>query len=268
MKEYIFAVDDVPGVLQTLHDAIAEALPDAEILDFRRGQDALAAVTERGLRPSVVFSDIQMPDMNGLQLATAVRTASPNTRIIFVTAYTDYALEAWRRHTHGYLLKPVTAEDIREAVSHLPAPPESEPERLTVRCFGHFEVFYRGEPVIFARKQSKELLALLIDREGAACTAEEAIAALWEDETDMQAAKGRLRKLLSDLRATLHGIGMDDVLIRERRQVAVRRTRLDCDYYRLLEGDPSAVNAYRGEYMIDYSWAEMTAGRLHFKFNE
>ena len=161
---------------------------------------------------------------------------------------------------------PVTAEDIRETLEHLHlASPPAPRDKLCVRCFGHFEVFWHDEPVIFTRRQSKELLAFLVDREGAACTSEQIAAALWENESDMQAAGIRIRKLISDLRSTLMEIGMEDVLIRERRQIAVRRSMIDCDYWRMLEGDMAAVNAYRGEYMPEYSWAELTAGRLVFR---
>ena len=66
-------------------------------------------------------------------------------------------------------------------------------------------------------------------------------------------------------RNRLRKISMEDLLIRERRQLALRREMVDCDYYRMLSGDMSAVNAYGGEYMVDYSWAELTSGRLHFQ---
>ena len=261
----VFVIDDEPALLETLHEAVADVLPRAAILDFRRGREALAAVTELGERPDLVFSDIRMPDLDGLRLATEIKAASPDTRIIFTTAYSEYAMEAWKRHVNGYLLKPVTAADIREALADVPLPAEEEPDKLRIVCFGHFEVYFRGKPVIFERRQSKELLAFLVDREGAACTAEEIISHMWENETDLQAAKTRIRRLISDLKATLQGIGMDDVLIRTRRQIAIRRDRVDCDYYRMLEGDPAAINAWHGEYMVDYCWAEMTTGRLYFR---
>jgi two-component SAPR family response regulator len=88
---------------------------------------------------------------------------------------------------------------------------------------------------------------------------------LWEDDGDMKAAKSRIRLILHDLRATLREIGMEDILIRERRQLAVRRDLVDCDYYRMLEGDMEAVNAFDGTYMPEYSWAEPTTGRLYFR---
>ena len=263
----IFAIDDEPDVLEALREAIAEAAPGAEILTFTRGQEALKAITEQGISPDLVFSDIRMPGMDGLQLAAAMKKAAPDARTVFITVSSQYALEAWKLHVHGYLMKPVTAEDIRDTLDNLHMPPAPvPPDKLRVQCFGHFEVFWHDRPVIFMRKQSKELFAFLIDREGAACTSEEIAAALWENESDMRAAGERIRKIISDLKKTFQEIGAEDVLIRQRRQVAVRRDLIDCDYYRMLEGDMTAVNAYRGEYMADYSWAELTAGRMHFQY--
>ena len=145
-------------------------------------------------------------------------------------------------------------------------PPLDLPERgkLYVRCFGHFEVFWEDRPLRFQRHKTKELLAFLIDRRGAFCSAEEAIAGLWEEEYDLKAAKHRLRNLSSDLRQTLRGIGQESLLLHQRNQLAILPERIDCDYYRMLEGDMDAVNAYAGAYMEQYSWAEPTAGRLWF----
>lgn len=262
----IYAIDDEPAMLAELHDAIAEAEPGAEIVDFETAPEVLAALDGQEQKPDVVFSDIRLPGMDGLNLAVQVRKRSPGTKIVFVTGYAQYALDAYSRHVNGYILKPAEPGKIREELDALGLPRAvSEPEdKLRVQCFGHFEVFYHGEPVIFQRRQSKELFAFLIDCEGRACTAEEIASALWENDGDLKAAKGRIRLILHDLRASLREIGMEDVLIRERRQIAIRRELVDCDYYRMLDGDMSAVNAFSGVYMRDYSWAELTNGYLHF----
>lgn len=261
----IFAIDDEPKALGLLHDAIEEAEPEAEIADFAEGGAALAAIRERGMTPDVVFSDVELPEMTGLQFAVELKKLSPETKIVFATGFPKYAAEAFRLHVSGYIVKPVYADRIREELDQLKLPPaEAQADKLQVRCFGHFEVFWHGEPVIFQRKQSKELLAFLIDREGRACTAEEIAAALWEDGGDIKAAKSRIRLILHDLRATLREIGMEDILIRERRQLAIARDRVDCDYYRMLKGEITAINAFGGAYMTEYSWAELTTGRLQF----
>jgi two-component SAPR family response regulator len=261
----IFVIEDEPLQLRAAERMIAECVPGAGIQTFSNAEDALTAITEEDAVPDIVFSDIEMPGLSGLELAVKLKTVVPNTRIIFVTAYSRYALDAFRIHAQGYIMKPLTTEAIREELNAVPVSAAPEPDKLQVRCFGHFEVFWQGEPVIFIRKQTKELLAILIDREGAACTAEEIIPALWENETDMPAAGQRLRNLISDLKNTLQGIGMEGLLIRKRRQIAIRKDLVDCDYYRMLEGRIEDVNAYRGEYMIDYSWAELTAGKLYFR---
>ena len=264
----IFVIDDEPKMLSLLHQAIAEAVPDAEIMDFDDSEKPLSVMGERNLTPDVVFSDIELPERNGLALAVEIKKQAPETKIIFVTGFPKYAADAFRLHANGYIVKPVSADRVREELDLLKPPPSApkEREKLRVQCFGHFEVFWHGEPVVFQRKQSKELLAFLIDREGRACTSEEIAAALWENEADMTAASSRIRRILHDLRATLREIGMEDLLIRHRRQLAVRREMLDCDYYRMLAGDMDAVNAFGGTYMIEYSWAELTTGRLQFQY--
>ena len=261
----IFAIDDEPPMLRDAQRAIAEAAPDALLMTFDSAENALDAIREQALSPDIVFSDIEMPGLSGLEFAVKLKTASPDTRIVFVTGFSKYALDAFKVRAQGYIMKPLTPEQVLVELRDLPKPPEAQRGKLRVRCFGHFEVFFQEKPVIFARRQVKELLAFLIDQEGRVCTAEEICAALWEDESDLKAAKHRLRTAISDLKTALQGIGMEDILIREHRQLGVRRDRIDCDYYRMLDGDISAINAFRGEYMVDYSWAELTTGRLQFR---
>ena len=292
----IYVVDDEPIALRGSIKTIQEVVPDAEITGFGRANNVLRKIEEirdaskdpETEYPDVVFSDIEMPGISGLDFAIRLRQLCAKTKIIFVTAYSQYALDAFRLHVHGYILKPITADRVREELLH--ALPESAgeleieagdqsgmddrggadsrgsgEELLKVQCFGYFEVFRKDEPLMFGRRQTKELLAYLIDRMGASCTSEEIAAAMWEDETNMKNMKARIRILISDLRQTFARYGLEDVLIRRSGQIAIRKDRVDCDYYRMLEGDVDAVNAYQGEYMVQYSWAEMTAGRLAFR---
>ena len=262
----ILAIDDEPKMLRLLHRAIEEAAPDARIVDFSLGSAALAAIEKEKLLPSVIFTDIRMPKIDGLMLAVELKKLVPDAKLVFVTGYDEYALEAYRLHVNGYIMKPVDAGRIREELSNALAYLPDESGKLTVRCFGRFEVFWQGEPLSFSRRKTKELLAWLIDQRGASATAEEVIAALYKemDMNELKAAKQNLRNLAHDLKSSLHGIGMDDVLIRKGGTIAIRTERLDCDYYRMLEGDMTAVNAFRGEYMEQYSWAEITKAGLYF----
>ena len=109
-----------------------------------------------------------------------------------------------------------------------------------------------------------KLMVEAIDHEGALITAEDIAAALWEDEPDVSKAKHRLRNLISDLRSSLKAVGQEDILIRKSGLLAVRRDAVECDFFRMLDGDMAAVNSYRGEYMKQFSWARETEARLQF----
>ena len=264
----IFIVDDETVMLNSADRAIRTAKPDAEIMSFSRAEHALRCIKEQSRMPDVVFSDIRMPGLSGLEFAAALRTLCPTAKIIFVTGYQEYTLEAFRIHAHGYIVKPLEPERVLEELDALELPYSTAQKRLTIRCFGYFEVFWNGRPLHFNRARTKELLAYLINREGDACTAGQIGAALWEDESDKKAINNRIRVLLADLRGTLRNIGMEDLLIRGRDSVAINRSMVDCDYYRMLDGDVSAVNLFYGQYMQQYSWADLTAGRLFFRAPE
>ena len=268
----IFAIDDEPKMCRLLQKTIQEAAPRAEVLAYPDGLRAIEAIEAEGLTPSVIFSDIIMPELDGLELAVRLKTAAPDARLVFVTGFTEYALKAFQLHASGYILKPPEPERVREELEELAKKTPIErsvpaAERVQVRCFGHFEVFWQGKPLAFGRQQTRELLAYLIDRCGAYCSSEEIIAGIWEDVQDMKAAKHRLRNLTGDLRKTLADIGQERLLLRRRNQLAILPELVDCDYYRMLDGDMEAVNLFRGEYMAQYSWAELTKGNLFFRIS-
>jgi len=263
----IYAIEDEKGMLRLLHNAIAEAQPDAEIVDFLFGEDALAAIRGGGPKPDVVFSDIVMPPPTGLDFAVALKTLSPDTKLVFVTGYSEYAVEAFRLKVQGYILKPVRAERVREELELMDLPDLKPTEKLQVQCFGYFEVFWKGEPLSFSRSKTKELFAFLVDRGGSTCQPEEVIAALFEktEPEKMKQSKQNLRNLVNDLKRVLTGIGQGEVLIRKGSSLCIRPELLDCDYYRMLSGDMAALNRCRGAYMEQYTWAEMTKGVLKFR---
>ena len=76
----IYAIDDEPNMLYLLHEAIAEAAPGAEIRDFTLGADAVARIEQGGERPDAVFSDIRMPGLSGLELASRLKRAAPKMK--------------------------------------------------------------------------------------------------------------------------------------------------------------------------------------------
>lgn len=264
MMYCFLAVDDEPLALQDLTDALHTAEPEAEVHGFTDPEEALAAVRTGAFHPQIAFLDIQMRGWTGLELALELRKLLPMLEIIFVTAYSQYALESYSLHVRGYLMKPVTPEDIAEELRNIgltTASPTQE-KALRVQCFGNFEVFYQGHPLEFSRSKSKELFAYLVFRHGAACSIRECAAVLYEDREYGSALKNQIETFKSDLMRTLRAVGCEDVILKGRNRLSVNIERFDCDYYRFLNGEPSAVSAFVGEFMAQYSWAEITTASL------
>ena len=259
----ILTADDEQSALNILNRTVKEAVPEADIRSFSRTSDALREIRENGYLPDVAFLDIKMPGMSGLEMAKAVKDSSPRTNIVFVTAFSDYALDAMSVRPSGYVMKPATPEKIRAELENLRYPPEQKPGHIIRgQCLANLEVFANGKPLELYYSKSKELLAYLVDRRGAACNTSELCAVLWEDEPDSPVVRKRLRKLISDLTHALETAGAEDVFLKRRNSFAVATDKVDCDYYGMLNRDMAAINTYTGEYMTQYSWAEMTLGSI------
>jgi DNA-binding LytR/AlgR family response regulator len=99
---------------------LRQAWPGLDIAaECSDGASALEAIAER--QPDVAFLDIRMPGLTGIEVARAVADASPRTQVVFVTAYDQYAIEAFEHGAVDYLLKPVTRERLEAAVQRLQA---------------------------------------------------------------------------------------------------------------------------------------------------
>lgn len=259
----ILAADDEELMLGMLTDRIRQARPDAEIYAFSSSRKLLEWLRETGNGFDAAFLDIAMPGISGIALAETLGQLCPTGNVIFVTGFSQYMAEAFQLHVSGYIMKPVTVDAVRQELANLRHPVAgTEPKRLRVQTFGNFEVFYDGKPVHFSRSRTRELFAYLIDRRGAGSTMGELISVLWEGKPDTDSIRSQLRSLITDLRTTLRRLDEKNIIIKQRDLIAVNPANIDCDYYRYLAGDPSAVKAFGGEYMVNYSWAEFTAGAL------
>ena len=259
----ILAVDDKAIPRRVLVRAIEEAAPKAEVVACASATEVLALPDAASF--DVAFVDIDMPGMSGVELARELKHLNPRVNIVFATGFGEYMADAFELHSSGYLMKPITPDAVATELENLRFPPSTEAAdgRLVVRCFGDFEVFFEGTPLHFGRIKAKELLAFLVDREGAMVRLREAEAVLWEDGSSSSPLSGSyLRTIAWDLRHTLESCGHEDALVRTRGALAVDPAHLECDYYDYLAGDPLALNRWRGEYMSQYSWAEATKATL------
>src|SRR5690348_16238207 len=110
--------EDEALLRQALLAALGEAWPQLEIAaECEDGASALEAIADH--RPDVAFLDIRMPGLTGMEVAAAAAEASPATQVVFVTAYDQYAIDAFHRGAVDHLLKPIAPERLAATVERL-----------------------------------------------------------------------------------------------------------------------------------------------------
>ena len=250
------AVDDEVLMLGALVKAITASPDIKEVTKFSDCEQALDYV--KGNPVDIAFLDINMRGMGGLALAENIIAARPGCKIVFCTGYEEYAVPAFKLHASGYLMKPISAEDVQSEIDNIKGVRQKE-KVLTVNCFGNFEVYAKDEKLVFKRLKTKELFAFLVDRKGAGMTAKQICATLFPDDTDDTKNAAYIRQLVMDLKNTLKSVGAENVLRHETPCYRVDTALIQCDYISYLEtGKPE----FHGEYMMQYSWAEETCAIL------
>ncbi|MDD7220530.1 MAG: response regulator [Blautia sp.] len=253
----IIAVDDERIALERLMESIEKAEPKAAVWGFRDPEEALTYMKKESC--DIAFLDIRMKKIHGIRLAQEMKLIYPKINIIFTTGYDEYYEDAFGLHASGYLLKPVTPEKIRNELEDLrhPLVPDTG-KRVRFQTFGYFEMFVDEKPVSFYYDKTKEMVAYLVNRHGTLCTNNEIMTELWQDDRH----SSYLRHLKKDFMDTLKKLECEDIVVQGRGKIGILVEKVDCDYYDWKNGKIYALNAYHGEYMAQYGWAEITNGSL------
>ena len=261
----VICVDDEWQILQDTLQLCRQMPQIAAVEGFTRARDALQWMETHPVELAIL--DIHMPEMDGLALAKLIRERQRETDILFLTAHPQYAADAWAVHPTGYILKPLTRERLAEELDYTAQwrskrRTRTAASRVEVRTFGNFDLIVEGNKVSFARSKAKELLACLVDRRGIRMTRAEAFHLLWGEEEYSRSRQKMLDVIIRSLRATLEENGIGNILQMEQGTLRIVPEELDCDLYRLLEGDPDTIRRFQGEYMSAYTWASGTEGHI------
>ncbi|WP_217593575.1 response regulator [Cohnella sp. GbtcB17] len=277
----VVLIDDEEDALDLLEILLGQ-MADIEIAGrYVNPVQALGAL-ER-LSVDAVFLDNQMPGIMGTEAARRIRQTLPKLPIIFTTAYSEYAVEAFEIQSTDYLLKPFTMDRLQNAVARirqsLPQPTsQSDPDgnaassaAPVVQCLGGFQVHApeagKGG-VSWKTKKEKELCAYLIHYEGKSASAAAIIEALWPGY-DLNKAKTYLYTCLSYLRKTLmeHRVPIGIRKFDQGFAAELEGVTVDVAAFERCLGDASSVEdtsvygrmnrLYQGEYMdaCDFGWA-------------
>ena len=205
---------------------------NVDLIDaFTSPTDGLAFILQE--KPDVVFLDIDMPEVSGLELGLQIQSKLPEIIIVFVTAYSQYALDAFKAYPLDYILKPVDenrfANTIEQIRKRLTENGKTDVMKPFIKCFGKFEVLMNNEPIKFQTQKAKELLAFLLCNSNIPVYRDE-ISRILFDTGDEKNDANNLRVTMYRLRNALinAGISKDQLLIRDDCTIAIEDGI--CDY--------------------------------------
>lgn len=250
---HIIYVDDEIPAINNFRLTVENFTEVKQLNTFQSGEEALAFAENNDV--DVAFLDMEMPGIHGLGLAKALKLHDPRIRIIFVTAFGQYALEAFGVDAVGYILKPYTAADIHKELAkctytHLPS------HRMVVQTIPTFAVTVDGSPLLISGAKVREMLALLVDRGERGFSVGEAVACLWPERPADANTLSLCRMTWKRLNEVLANAGVGDVLYTSANRRYIKTDEVACDLYRLVDGDKQILKKYDGQYLSEYEWAQ------------
>ena len=228
---------------------------------FQEAEEALDWVKNNPV--DVAFLDMEMRQMHGLELAKKMKKINTTIRVVFVTAYEQYALQAFGVDAIGYVLKPYMRQEIQKEIRKAASFHPLSKKRVKIQTIPDFVVWVDGERFTLGRAKVEELFAFLVDQGDAGATAGEIIDALWpgrmNDENTLALCRVTFKRLVDALKER----SIAYIVQSEGRKKYLETKQVECDLYRFLNGDAEVINSYCGEYMREYSWAETRNAQLN-----
>lgn len=285
----VIVMDDEPLALVNMEKKLKEFNSIEVIRSFTNVKDLLAEGPSLDFQ--VAFLDIEMPGMNGLAIAKLLKEWNKNIHIVFVTAYRDYAVQAFEINSLDYLLKPISKARLETTINRIQELPHLEknstPIRiqhkptLKIQCFGGFVVLHDDKAIHWRTVKTKELFAFLFSNLNSHVPRDTVLDALWA-ETDYKKARVQLHTTVSYLRTTLSTLGYVDVIQYANGCYILQLEDFQCDAHNLehllnskmetgkldIKKAEALIQNYQGEYMatLDYPWVTSKANFMNTQF--
>ena len=116
----VILVDDRKLILTGGLPILEEVMPNAAVTGFTNAEEAIEYAKQN--RVALAFLDIELRNLSGLDLCRKLLEINPRTNVIYLTAYSEYSLDAWSTGACGFMLKPITAEGVRGQLKNLRFP--------------------------------------------------------------------------------------------------------------------------------------------------
>lgn len=252
--------------------------PEISVLaSFINPLEALKMLPE--LKPQLVFLDIQMPQSMGIDVGSRILDIDPDIEIVFVTAYDQYAMEAFELNAIAYILKPIGQERFENTIRKVTkrihkTTPVNLNKHLIIQSFGTFKIAWEyEEPLKWRTEKTKEVFAYLLINADKETTRDQIIEAVYRN-TDMEKAIKQLHNAVYYIRKSLqeYGIGKNLIKIHGKYCMTLGRIKFDKqEWNKLLKLHEAELSMnqieeiYRGDYLEGADWPWVDIDRENFK---
>lgn len=269
----ILVVEDEPDTLCEIEDYLRSY---DEAMEIEACSNPLLAIKAcQAFSFDAALLDIQMPEMTGLELADCLSALSPEISFIFITAYNNYATEAFELNAVDYILKPIRQERFNKALDKIRKDME-EKEQLAVDPSGEAAIQAFGKMMVssgdgilkWKRHKSSEIFAYLLHQQGTPVHKEKLCEMMWP-EYDPQKALTYLQTIMYQLRKNISEIGGSSIVIEYADhcyRLNLNNVRYDVElfteaYNKAFRDNPPSLDAlvraeqfYTGPYFEEESW--------------
>lgn len=288
----VIAVDDEPHALRRV-GKLLESIEGIQVAKlFDKSHDMLDYALTATDPIDLVLLDMEMPGLHGLQLAHRLRELRPDIQIGFLTAYEEYARDAFDVEALDYLLKPVTKDDLERTIGRYlkrigtnRSDGATTEDGISIRALGPFAIeTAQGENVKFRNSKSAELLAYLYHHGGKSVSKAQIMDDIWYGR-DVERTQVNLHSTVYQLRKDLEPSGLSDRVEQSKTaggsyrlsgEIARDDVRLFEQQYQLYKQSGSmthvlrAVQLYGDGYLAGsgYGWAAPRQAELELQFEE
>ncbi|WFR63799.1 response regulator [Paenibacillus amylolyticus] len=287
----VILVDDERLALIGLQKSLEKEVSGIEIIaTYMNPTEAMAGIVEH--RPDVVFLDIHMPEMDGMDLGRQIQAATPGTEIIFVTSYDQYAVHAFELQALDYVMKPIQKDRLKQTVIRVREKLNVKREQRSkdtnvplICCFNKIQFKLPGKEIQVAKwrtSKAQELFAYLLHHRNQVIHRSTLLELLWPDMEEEKTAH-QLYTTMYHVRQTLKTCNMDMITIQSGHLEAGYRLELgeaqldseqwerEIRQWKVIDASnvhayEQALYQYKGTYLgnYEYMWAEPERERLRY----
>ncbi len=251
-------VDDEILAIKRLKRLIGETGKVEVVNSFIHPEEAINFIRDNSI--DLAFLDIEMPTVNGIELSEQILNIQSDVKIIFVTAFNQYAVEAFEVNALDYLLKPVSADRLNKTLDRIFDSMDTTKNNTNnknilgnnendmkangnniegsknmpdfhVNCFKKFEIVLNDEKLIKWRtNKAKELITYFIHHGGELISKEQIMDDLWGD-FDIEKAATNLYTTMYYVRKMFKNLGLDDLIISSMGNCKIDKSKYKCDAY-------------------------------------